>query len=94
VPLNTKMTPDTGTNRCRSVRELAHYWKTSPKRIREMVRRGTLRAFVVGSAVRIPPDAVAECEQRLAAPGPRVRHKRQTGGISPDVVALLSEGRT
>jgi hypothetical protein len=76
-------------DRCRSVRQLAAYWRTSPARVRAMVRGGLLRAFVVGKAVRIPPEAIVEAERLLAATPATVRPKRTRSGISPAVAKLL-----
>jgi hypothetical protein len=72
------------------VRQLARHWRCAPARVRQLIRRGVVRAFMVGRAVRIPPDAVREAELRLAAPlsgGPRKRPPDQ--GILQEIVELL-----
>jgi hypothetical protein len=83
--------PDTlGTpDRCLSARELARYWRTAPARVRQLARRGILRGFLLGRALRFSPEAVREAERLLAAPVAGGRRVRRNSGISPAVVALL-----
>jgi excisionase family DNA binding protein len=75
-----------------SVRQLASYWRVSPRKVRALIRRGLLRAvdFGVGRRqLRITPDAVVECERRLAvrtAPSTRKRGE----DLDPDLVAYLT----
>jgi len=76
-------------DRCLTPRELARRWRTSPARVRQLIRRGVLRAFVLGRRVRIPPEAVAEGGRLLAAPVTGGRRKRADTGIDRDVAALL-----
>jgi hypothetical protein len=81
--------PDASTDRCLSPRQLAAYWRCAPARVRALARRGILRGFQLGRAMRFSPEAIREAERLLAAPaagGRRVRHDR---GISPAVIALL-----
>ncbi|HEY1381017.1 MAG TPA: helix-turn-helix domain-containing protein [Gemmataceae bacterium] len=83
-------TPAANADRCRSVRQVAAYWRTSPKRVRQLVRRGILRAFVVGRGLRIAPEAIAEAERLLAAPTAGSR-RRGDDGIDADVKKLLDQ---
>jgi hypothetical protein len=85
MPTEAHATPD----RCRSVRQLARYWRVAPKRVRELARRGILRGFQVGRALRFTPEAVAEAERLLAAPVAGGRRPRRDRGIDPAVTALL-----
>src|SRR5438046_2169157 len=82
------VTPD----RCRSVRQLAAYWRCSPARVRQLIRRGTVRAIILGRAVRISPVAIAEAERLLAVPAARGRRVRRCDGIDPEVAELLGDG--
>jgi hypothetical protein len=77
--------------RCYSVRQLAHHWRVAPARIRAMVRRGFIRAFLIGRSVRIPPEAVSEAERLLAVPvGSGNRRRPSDAGIDPEVLAFLN----
>jgi len=78
--------------RCRSVRELARYWRCAPGRVRVLVRRDVLQGFLIGRALRFTPEAVAEAERLLAAPVVSGRRRRVHDGIAPEVVALLNGG--
>jgi excisionase family DNA binding protein len=82
---NASATPD----RCMTPRQVAVYWRTSPARVRDLVRRGILRAFVIGRHARISPGAVAEAERLLAAPAVVKRATRTPSGIAPEVAKLL-----
>jgi hypothetical protein len=81
-----------------SVRQLARRWGVSPKRIRDLIRRRLLGAFDIGSRrrqLRISPEAIKECERRLAVgtPAPaRRQKKKKTQGIDPEIVMLLDVG--
>jgi hypothetical protein len=76
--------------RCLSVRQLARYWRCAPARIRQMIRRGLLEAFLIGRAVRISPDAIREAERQFAAPVSGGRRKRsRNDGIAREVIELL-----
>ncbi len=75
---------------CKSVRQLAAFWRCSPARVRQLVRRGILRAFTIGRAVRISPEAITEAERLLAAPMIGGRRRRVAEGIAPEIVALLN----
>jgi excisionase family DNA binding protein len=79
-----------GDRSCRSVRQVARYWRTSPVRVRQLVRRGILRAFMLGRSVRISPEAIAEAERLLAVPVAGPRRQRVADGIAPEVVSLLN----
>jgi hypothetical protein len=57
-----------------------------------LARRGILRGFVLGRALRFTPEAVAEAERLLAAPVPGGRRARRDVGIDPAVIALLQGG--
>jgi hypothetical protein len=73
-----------------SVRQLAAYWRCSPKRVRDLVRHGIVKAFVVGRSVRVAPEAVREAEQMLAArPAGKRRKRRDADAIAPEVAKLL-----
>jgi excisionase family DNA binding protein len=74
-------------SRCMSPLELATHWGCGVKRVRAMVHRGQIRAFRLGRAVRIPPDAVAEAEGRLAVPTARPRRMRNV--VPADIAAEL-----
>jgi Helix-turn-helix domain len=77
-----------------SVRELATYWRTSPRKVRDLIRRRLLRGFDLGKGrqqIRITPAAIAECEHRLAVGAPATQRRRRADGISPTVAALLDE---
>lgn len=83
--------PDT-LDRSRSVRQLAAYWRVSPRKVRALIRRGLLRAvdFGIGRRqLRITPEAVRECETRLAVRTPPPRRKR-CGDLDPELVAYLT----
>jgi hypothetical protein len=82
---NQTPTPD----RCLSVRQLARYWRCAPARVRQLARRGVLRGFLLGKALRFSPEAVAEAERLLAAPATGARWVRRDTGIDPTVAALL-----
>ena len=43
---------------------LADRWQVSSETIRQMIRRGDLRAFRVGRLFRIPPEAVEDIERQ------------------------------
>jgi hypothetical protein len=79
---------DDTPGRCCSVRQLASHWRCSPKRVRDLIRRGVLQAFVIARAVRITPEAVHEAERLLAAPTAGVRRRRDNG-IDREVAELL-----
>jgi hypothetical protein len=58
------------------------------------VRRGILRAFVIGRAVRVSPEAVAEAERLLAAPVPGGRRRQAPDhGVAREVLKLLEADR-
>lgn len=75
-----------------SVRQLAAYWGVSPKKVREMIRRGILQAFDVGVGrpqLRITNDAVREAERRLAVRNPAPSRRRRDDDIDPRILKLL-----
>jgi excisionase family DNA binding protein len=77
-------------SRCFSVRQLAKYWQCSPARVRRLIRRGVVQAFLVGRAARISPEAVREAERMLAAPvSGRRRTQRRHDDISREILDLL-----
>jgi excisionase family DNA binding protein len=80
---------DVSPDRCFSVRQLARFWRCSPARVRQLIRRGVIRAFIIGKAVRISPEAVAEAERLLAAPVAGGRRKRRDDGVDPAVAEVL-----
>jgi Helix-turn-helix domain len=76
-----------------SVRQLAKRWRTSPKRVRQMIKRGTLSAFDIGNkrkALRIPPEAVRAAEQGALAVRPKAKARRREQ-IDAAIVALLAD---
>jgi hypothetical protein len=75
-----------------SVRQLATYWRCAPKRVRDLARRGILRGFLIGRAMRFTPDAIAEAEKLLAAPAAGGRRARRDTGIDREILALLGGG--
>ena len=77
------------SDRCFSVRDLARHWRVAPKRVRALIKRKLLAAFKPGRGVRITPEAIRECERRLAVGVPAVRRGRRLDGIDPEVAALL-----
>lgn len=86
------MATDAIPDRSQSVREVAVYWRVSPRKVRSLIRRGLLRAIDLGCGrqqLRIPPDAVAECEKRLAVRVPQPRKRQPV--IDPEIERLLSE---
>ena len=80
------------SQRSYSVRQLASYWRVSPRKVRALIRRGLLRAvdFGIGRRqLRITPAAVAECEQRLAVRTPAPRRKR-SDDLDAELVEFLT----
>lgn len=78
-------------DRALSVRQLAHRWAVSPKKIRMMIRRRLLRAIDLGvgrSQLRITPEAIAEAEARLAV-APVTPKRRRRDLIDPEIAKLL-----
>jgi hypothetical protein len=53
-----------------------------------LIRRGQIRAFTIGTAVRIPPEAVAEAEGRLAVK-PVPAKTRRRSGVLPEVARRM-----
>ena len=47
-----------------TIAQLAQRWQCSPDAIYDMVRRGDLNSFRVGTAIRFTAEAVAEYEKR------------------------------
>lgn len=81
-------------DRALSVRQLARRWGIAPKKVREMIRRGTLSAIDVGFGrrqVRIMPEAIAECERRLTVQPARRRQAKRYADIDPEVARMISE---
>lgn len=81
--------PNEPFGRCLSVRQLAHYWRCSPARVRRLIRRGSLQAFLIGRAARISPEAIREAERLLAAPAASRRRPRCQHGIPREILELL-----
>jgi hypothetical protein len=54
-----------------------------------LARRGVLRGFQLGRALRFTPEAIREAERLLAAPVAGGRRKRRADGIDPAVAELL-----
>jgi hypothetical protein len=76
-----------------SVRQVAAYWRDSPRKIRALIRRGLLRAIDLGCGrqqLRVTPEALRECEDRLTVKlsSPRPRRQRDTT-IDASVLAEL-----
>jgi hypothetical protein len=83
--------PDAALDRCLSVRELAKRWRVAPKKVRLLIRRGTLNAFDVGfgrTELRIPPEAIQVAEQSRLAVKPRPK-RRQRLDLDPEIAAIL-----
>src|SRR5262249_32434948 len=74
--------------RCLTIREVAVRWRTRPARVRAMVATGELPAILVGTAVRITPEALAQAEQGMTV-RPAKRRRRET--IPPEVLAILND---
>ena len=47
-----------------TIAQLAQRWQCSPDAIYDMVRRGDIKSFRVGTAIRFTAEAVAEYEKR------------------------------
>lgn len=47
-----------------TIDQLAQRWQCSPDAIYDMVRRGDIKSFRVGKAIRFTAEAVAEYEKR------------------------------
>ena len=80
-------------DRSRSVRELARYWRVSTRKVRALIRRGLLRAIDLGCGrqqLRLTPEAVRACEQRLAVRQPAARRRRRSE-VDPEIERLLSD---
>jgi hypothetical protein len=77
-----------------SVRELAKRWAVSPRKIRELLRRGILVGFDLGlagvgrSQIRFTPEEVGRMESKTLAVRPATARKRRAS-IDPEIVALL-----
>jgi excisionase family DNA binding protein len=87
------MAVDSAMHRSKSVREVAAYWRISPRKVRALIRRGLLRAVDLGCGrqqLRITPDAIQECEERLTVKAPAPRRKR-CPEIDPEIERILSE---
>ena len=76
-------------DRCFSRRTLARYWKVSLRAVDDLARRGILKGFRIGRAMRFDREAVAEAQERLAAPAGRKRRRKVSAVIDPRVVAIL-----
>lgn len=75
-----------------SVRQLAKRWRVSVRKVREMIRRGQLRALNVGgrrSMLRVTPEAVRACEELLTVPATLPRQRRRVDSIDPEIAKLL-----
>jgi hypothetical protein len=76
-----------------SVRQVAAYWRDSPRKIRALIRRGLLRAIDLGCGrqqLRVTPAALRECEERLAVKtAPPRRRRQRDSGIDPRILAEL-----
>lgn len=81
-------------SRALSVRQLAKRWGVGPQKIRAMIRVGSLRAFDLGMGrqqLRIPPEAVLECERRLAVGNRLPALRRRAKRVDPEIASLLSD---
>ena len=47
-----------------TIAQLAQRWQCAPDAIYDMVRRGDIKSFRVGTAIRFTAEAVAEYEKR------------------------------
>lgn len=70
-----------------SPKELSRRWRCRVATIRQMIRRGTLPAIVIGGRIKITPEAVADAEHGLLAVKPR--KARREKGIDAEVQAML-----
>lgn len=69
---------------------MARRWRTRPKNIRAMIRRGELAAFLVNGQVRIAPETVAAAEAGPLAVKPMPKKQRRES-IPREVLALLED---
>ena len=72
---------------------LADRWSCSPNHVRNLIRRGELNAFRVGSRLlRISPDAVEEferCQQSTGSEGSTDAWSPPSGSMEPESVIVL-----
>ncbi len=81
------------SERALSVREFSARYAIGVRKTRDWIRRGLLRAIDVGGCrrqFRIPPEAVAEFENRLAVRKPAPRRQARIY-ISPTAAAMLED---
>jgi len=81
-------------DRALSVRQLAWRWATSPRKVRELIRRRVVRAIDVGFGrrqLRILPEEIARAEARLSVAPPTPKRRRRDDGIDPDIARLLDD---
>ena len=71
--------------------QLAEKWECSPNHVRNLIKRGELRAWRLGSRLlRIPPDAIEEferCRQTTASDGSKETTSSH-GGKAESVIAI------
>ena len=61
-----------------TIAQLAQRWQCSPDAIYDMVRRGDIKSFRVGKAIRFTAEAVAEYEKGERRTTPHVKYKQTT----------------
>jgi hypothetical protein len=81
-------------DRCLSVRQLARYWRVSPRKVRALIKRRIVDAIDLGGKrheLRITPEAVQKAQRRLAANPPIASPRCRQPEIDPEVSKLLEE---
>jgi len=77
-------------DRALTPRELARRWRTSPCRIKAMIRTGKLPAFeIVPGRPRVTPEAIAAAECGVLAVKPRQQKRREE--IPAHILAMLAD---
>lgn len=61
-----------------TITQLAQRWQCSTDAIYDMVRRGDIKSFRVGKAIRFTAEAVAEYEKDERRTTPHVKYKQTT----------------
>ncbi|MBM4073019.1 MAG: helix-turn-helix domain-containing protein [Planctomycetes bacterium] len=93
---NPSVRADTTTTAdpCLTVRQVAARWRVAPRKVRDLIRRGLLSAFMLPGdrrrQVRIAPEAVAAMEKQAAVLPVKPRRRREAE-IDPEVERLLAE---
>jgi hypothetical protein len=77
----------TDPDRCLSPRELARRWRCRPGKVRGMISRGELAAFVLNGRPRVSPEEIQRMERGPLAVRPVKRRRREP--VPAEVIALL-----